>query len=147
MPTPPAYVEALQRAVGPGFYVVVEKILEPGEALRRWPIAGTTGYDVLNLIDGVFVDTDAEEAFDALYRRITDSERSYGALLRSAKTEILETSFASELEVLVSDLKRIADTDRRTRDLAVNALRRALVEIIARFPVYRTYLDERRTRP
>jgi (1->4)-alpha-D-glucan 1-alpha-D-glucosylmutase len=139
---PAAYVEALQREVGPGFYVVVEKILEPGESLRRWPIAGTTGYDVLNLIDGAFVDTDAEAAFDALYRRITDSERSYGALLRSAKTEVLETSFASELEVLVSDLKRIADTDRHTRDLAVNALRRALVEIVARFPVYRSYLDD-----
>jgi (1->4)-alpha-D-glucan 1-alpha-D-glucosylmutase len=139
---PKAYVEALQREVGPGFYVAVEKILEPGESLRRWPIAGTTGYDVLNLLDGVFVDTQAEAAFDALYRRVTDSERSYGALLRGAKTEVLETSFASELEVLVSDLKRIADSDRHTRDLAVNALRRALVEIIARFPVYRSYLDE-----
>ncbi|MFL5231575.1 MAG: malto-oligosyltrehalose synthase [Microvirga sp.] len=144
---PAAYVEALQREVGPGFYVVVEKILEPGEALRRWPIAGTTGYDALNLIDGAFVDTDAEAAFDALYRRIMASERSYGGLLRGAKTEVLETSFASELEVLVSDLKRIADTDRHTRDLAVNALRRALVEIIARFPVYRSYLDERQPDP
>ena len=59
--------------------------------------------------------------FDELYRRTTETERGYHALLRAAKTEILETSFASELEVLVSDLKRIADADRHTRDLAVNA--------------------------
>ncbi|HEX8168176.1 MAG TPA: malto-oligosyltrehalose synthase [Beijerinckiaceae bacterium] len=139
---PGSYVEALQREVGPGFYIVVEKILEPGEELRPWPVAGTTGYDVLNVIDGIFVDTRAEGAFDGLYREATGIGRSHAAQLRAAKTEILETSFASELEVLTSDLKRIADTDRHTRDFAVNALRRALVEIVARFPVYRSYLDD-----
>ncbi|HKH32740.1 MAG TPA: malto-oligosyltrehalose synthase [Beijerinckiaceae bacterium] len=139
---PAGYLRAVQEAVGPGFYVVVEKILEPGERLRPWPIAGTTGYDVLNLIDGLFVDEAAAGVFDELYRRTTETERGYHALLRAAKTELLETSFASELEVLVSDLKRIADADRHTRDLAVNAIRRALIEIIARFPVYRSYLDD-----
>jgi (1->4)-alpha-D-glucan 1-alpha-D-glucosylmutase len=144
---PAGYVEALQREVGPGFYIVVEKILEPGEPLRPWAVAGTSGYDALNLIDGVFVDMDAEGAFEALYRRTTEIEGRYGALLRAAKTEILEMSFASELEVLVSDLKRIADADRRTRDFTVNALRRAVVEIVARFPVYRSYIDDSGAEP
>jgi (1->4)-alpha-D-glucan 1-alpha-D-glucosylmutase len=144
---PSAYLRALQEALGPGFYVVVEKVLEPREKLRSWPIAGTTGYDLLNLVDGLFVDRKAEQAFDDIYRRTTETERGYHALLRAAKTEILETSFASELEVLVSDLKRIADTDRHTRDLAVNGIRRALVEIVARFPVYRAYLDDQDTDP
>ncbi|MDQ4135938.1 MAG: malto-oligosyltrehalose synthase, partial [Pseudomonadota bacterium] len=139
---PGGYVQALQREVGPGFYIVVEKILEPGEPLKPWPVAGTSGYDALNLIDGVFVDTEAKDAFDALYRRATGIEGRYGVLLRAAKSEILETSFASELEVLVSDLKRLADSDRRTRDFTVNALRRAVVEIVARFPVYRSYIDD-----
>jgi (1->4)-alpha-D-glucan 1-alpha-D-glucosylmutase len=139
---PAGYVRALQSAVGPGFYIVVEKILEPGEALRPWPVAGTSGYDALNLIDGVFVDADNEAAFENLYRRATGVEGRYGALLRAAKTEVVEGSFASELEVLVSDLKRIADADRRTRDFTVIALRRAVVEIIARFPVYRSYRDD-----
>ncbi|HEY7382282.1 MAG TPA: malto-oligosyltrehalose synthase [Beijerinckiaceae bacterium] len=139
---PAGYVRALQSAVGPGFYIVVEKILEPGEPLRPWPVAGTSGYDALTLIDAVFVDTDNEAAFEAVYRRTTGIEGRYGALLRAAKTEVLESSFASELEVLVSDLKRIAEADRRTRDFTVTALRRAVVEIIARFPVYRTYLDD-----
>ena len=53
---PRAYAAALQREIGPNFYVVAEKILEPGEALRPWPLAGTTGYEMLNLIDGIFVD-------------------------------------------------------------------------------------------
>src|SRR5690606_9245749 len=67
---------------------------------------------------------------------------SYAEQLRAAKTEIVETSFASELEVLVSDVKRIADSDRRTRDFTAIAIRQALSEIIARFPVYRTYMDD-----
>ena len=139
---PEGYARALQAAIGPGFYIVVEKILEPGESLRPWPIAGTTGYDALNLIDGVFVDAGAAEPFERIYRRATGLEGRYGALLREAKTEILETSFASELEVLVSDLKRLADSDRRTRDYTSLAIRRALIEIIARFPVYRSYLSD-----
>ena len=81
-------------------------------------------------------------AFERIYRDATGLEGRYGALLREAKAEILETSFASELEVLVSDLKRLADSDRRTRDYTVFAIRRALVEIIARFPVYRSYLGD-----
>ncbi|HEX2555979.1 MAG TPA: malto-oligosyltrehalose synthase [Microvirga sp.] len=137
---PEGYAKSLQHAVGPGFYVVVEKILEPGEDLRPWPVAGTTGYDVLNLIDGVFVDTRNAQAFERVYRERTDLEGRYGELLRGAKTEILQTSFASELEVMVSDLKRIADADRRTRDYTAYAMRQALAEIVARFPVYRSYI-------
>ncbi|MGQ4274714.1 malto-oligosyltrehalose synthase [Terrihabitans sp. B22-R8] len=137
---PEAYARDLQNAVGPGFYVVIEKILEPGEKLRPWPVAGTTGYDVLNQIDGVFVAKENGERFENIYRDMSDLEGGYGASLRAAKEEILETSFASELEVLVSDLKRIADVDRKTRDYTIVALRRALVEIVARFPVYRTYI-------
>jgi (1->4)-alpha-D-glucan 1-alpha-D-glucosylmutase len=139
---PEGYLRALQRAVGPGFYVLVEKILEPGERLRPWPIAGTTGYETLGLIDGLFVDQSAEPAFDAVLSEICGPRERFGARLRSAKAEVLETSFASELEVLVSDLRRIAQPDRRTRDFTAVALRRALVEIVARFPVYRSYLRE-----
>ncbi|HEY8381038.1 MAG TPA: malto-oligosyltrehalose synthase [Microvirga sp.] len=144
---PEGYTRALQGAVGPGFYIVVEKILEPGEPLRPWPIAGTTGYDVLNLIDGLFVDPAAADTFERIYRAFSGMEGRYGTLLRQAKSEILEISFASELEVLTSDLKRLADADRKTRDYTIYAIRRALIEIVARFPVYRTYLGEGETTP
>ncbi|WP_163595023.1 hypothetical protein, partial [Klebsiella pneumoniae] len=77
---------------------------------------------------------------ERLYGWATDADEEYGFQLRAAKAEILEISFASELEVLTNDLKQIADADRRTRDFSVNAIRRALIEIIARFPTYRSYL-------
>ncbi|WP_018042175.1 malto-oligosyltrehalose synthase [Methylobacterium sp. 88A] len=137
---PQGYARALQSAVGPGFYVVVEKILEPGEKLRPWPVAGTTGYDVLNQLDGILVDQEKHTRITRFYRWATGMDEPYKAQLRAAKAEILEISFASELEVLTADLKRIADADRRTRDFSVNAIRRALIEIIARFPTYRSYL-------
>ncbi|GEO14297.1 malto-oligosyltrehalose synthase [Microvirga aerophila] len=138
---PKGYVRALQSKVGPGFYVLVEKILEPGEELRPWPVAGTTGYDVLNVIDGVLLETQARGAFESAYRDASDLDGSYDSLLRQAKTEITQNNFASELAALVSDAKTIADTNYRTRDYTAFAIRKAIVDIIAAFPVYRTYLD------
>ncbi|MET0744340.1 MAG: malto-oligosyltrehalose synthase [Microvirga sp.] len=138
---PAGYANALQGAIGPGFYVVVEKILERDESLRPWPIAGTSGYDALNWLDGVSVDTRAVARFDAIYRAATGIEGSYEDLLHAAKSEILEKSFVSELAVLVSDLKRLADRDLTTRDITTDALHRALADIITRFPVYRTYIE------
>ncbi len=137
---PLSYARALQAAIGPGFYVVVEKILEPGEKLRPWPVAGTTGYDVLNQLDGILVDRASRSKIERFYEWMTGVDEPYGFQLRAAKAEILEISFASELEVLTADLKQIADADRRTRDFSLNAIRRALIEIIARFPTYRSYL-------
>ena len=138
---PEGYLRGLQDAAGPNFFILIEKILRPGEHLRRWPVAGTTGYDVLNLIDGVLLNCDAAEQFERAYRQATGLKSNYPALLRQAKTDVLRISFASELEVLVSDLKRIADMGRHNRDYTVIAIRRALQEIIARFPVYRTYIN------
>jgi (1->4)-alpha-D-glucan 1-alpha-D-glucosylmutase len=139
---PEGYARALQEKVGPGFYVVVEKILEPGEELRSWPVAGTSGYDVLNVIDGVLVDTRSGEAFEQIYREASGLQGSYEQLLKEAKVEITEKNFASELEALVLDIKSIADASRRTRDYTMFALRQALVEIVAAFPVYRSYLED-----
>ncbi|MBV9568741.1 MAG: malto-oligosyltrehalose synthase, partial [Hyphomicrobiales bacterium] len=139
---PENYLRRLQGAIGPGFFIVVEKILEPGEALKDWPIAGTTGYDALNLIDGVLTDKDKGAAIERSYRQASGIEGSYSSLLRQAKGQVLEGGFASELEALVSDLKHIADADRKTRDYTTIAIREALREIIARFPVYRSYVGE-----
>jgi (1->4)-alpha-D-glucan 1-alpha-D-glucosylmutase len=139
---PEGYARALQEKVGPGFYVVVEKILGPGEELRPWPVAGTSGYDTLNVIDGVLVDGRSGEAFERIYREASGLQGSYEDLLKQAKVEITEKNFASELGVLVSDIKAIADASRRTRDYTMFALRQALVEIVAAFPVYRSYLKD-----
>ncbi|MBM1170413.1 malto-oligosyltrehalose synthase [Microvirga arabica] len=139
---PEGYARALQEKVGPGFYVVVEKILEPGEELRPWAVAGTSGYDTLNVIDGVLVDGRSGDAFEQIYRAASGLQGSYEELLKEAKVEITEKNFASELGVLVSDIKASADASRRTRDYTAFALRQALVEIVAAFPVYRSYLED-----
>jgi len=137
---PQAYVQDLQSELGPDFYIVAEKILGPGEELRDWPLAGTTGYEMLNVIDGVFVDASAEAEFDRIYAGITPKGGNYAAALKAAKTQVLMESFSSELESLVSDMKRIADSNRLTRDYSVNTIRVALGDIIIAFPIYRTYI-------
>ena len=96
----------------------------------------------MNLLDGVLMDREAAPALERIYRGMTGVEGSYPSLLRRAKADVLDAGFASELEVLVSDLKRIADSDRRTRDYTTIAIREALREIIARLPVYRSYIGE-----
>ena len=137
---PEDYVRTLQAQVGPGFYILVEKILGHGETLRPWPMSGTTGYEVLNLIDGILLDRAGAAAIEADYREITGQHDSFEELLRRSKRETLHASFASELEVLVSDLARLAHGDRRSRDYTIHAMRQVLTEIIERLPVYRSYI-------
>lgn len=146
---PQQYLERLQARVGPGFYIAVEKILEPGEKLRPWPIAGTTGYEALNQLDGLFLDAQSQPAIDDAYADVVARSDDptlngdYETQLRRTKLELLTTSFGSELESLVSDVKRAADADIVTSDITTTALRRALAEIVASLPVYRTYLTDR----
>jgi (1->4)-alpha-D-glucan 1-alpha-D-glucosylmutase len=137
---PRAYISALQRELGPGFYIVAEKILDPLESLRSWPLAGTTGYDALNQFDGLFVDRTSEAIFDAIYRRETNEGQDYKSQLRAAKREILQKHFGGECERLVDDLEHAAKTDPRLSDLTRNELRDGLSALIAALPVYRTYL-------
>jgi (1->4)-alpha-D-glucan 1-alpha-D-glucosylmutase len=137
---PKAYISALQRKLGPGFYILAEKILDPHEALRSWPLAGTTGYDALNQIDGLFADRTSEAIFDTIYKNKTNETQDYSSQLRAAKREILQKSFAAECERLVDDLQHAAEADPRSNDLTRNELREGLIALIAALPIYRTYL-------
>ncbi|WP_425147045.1 malto-oligosyltrehalose synthase [Deinococcus sp.] len=138
--------EALGRpldAAGTALYLVAEKILEPGEALpRRWPIHGTSGYDFLAQLGGVFVDAGSEAEMTAIYRRWTGDAGSYGETLHGTKELILRGSLASELAGLAERLERLSERDLRWRDFTLSTLRTALREIIASFPVYRTYVRQ-----
>lgn len=122
-------------------YVVVEKILGRGEVPPEdWPIRGTTGYDFLNEVNGLFVERSAAGALDDLYRRFTGEGVDFGELVYDAKKLILATSLASEVEILAHQLNRISERNRRTRDFTLGSLRQAIVEYIACFPVYRSYV-------
>ena len=123
------------------FYIVVEKILGHDELLRTdWPIYGTTGYEFMNLLNGVFVETDNGQAFHELYRNFTGVSESFGRILYDAKKLILRVAMSSELHVLARRLDRISEHHRWSRDFTFNSLQDALGEVIASFPVYRSYI-------
>jgi (1->4)-alpha-D-glucan 1-alpha-D-glucosylmutase len=128
-------------ALGQPLYLVVEKILLGDERLRAdWHVAGTTGYEFMNLVAGLFVDRDAERGFDRIYRRVIGRATTFADEAYEAKRRVMRIDLASELGVLIDGLVRVARSDRRSRDFTSLGLRRALIEVIAMFPVYRTYV-------
>jgi (1->4)-alpha-D-glucan 1-alpha-D-glucosylmutase len=145
---PKAYLRRLQRRVaacrrvGDPFYLVVEKILSSHESLREdWPIDGTTGYDYLNQLLSILIDPNAEQAFSSTYRDFSGERRPFGEIVRLCKLHIMENEMASELNMRARDMARLARENPRTADFTQNLLRRAIKELIACFPVYRTYMD------
>lgn len=139
---PKGYCERLVAASSKPFYLVVEKILARHERLREdWPIDGTTGYEYANLMGGLFVDAKAEEAFTRLYADFIGRRDDFEEVVRQCKIRIMESEMASELNVLSRKAARIARSNPATADFTANILHQALKETIARFPVYRTYVD------
>jgi (1->4)-alpha-D-glucan 1-alpha-D-glucosylmutase len=123
------------------FYIVAEKILTANEPLRAaWPIEGTTGYDFLNVANGVFVDHTKSKAFQQLYRRFTGWSQEFDDLVCDSKRLILQVAMSSELNVLARKLNRISEQHRWYRDFTLESLRDALKEVLASFPVYRSYI-------
>ncbi len=144
---PPEYLRNLQNALAqrlpnPPGYVVVEKILTGPEALPDdWPVAGTVGYEFLNLLNGLFVDGRNEAVMSAIYAGFTGRMPNFTDLVYEKKRLILRVSMASELTVLATMLNRLAERNRCFRDFTFGSLRDALRETIASFPIYRTYID------
>jgi (1->4)-alpha-D-glucan 1-alpha-D-glucosylmutase len=123
------------------FYIVAEKILTGNEPLRaEWAVEGTTGYGFLNLLNGLFVDRTKEKAFQQLYRRFTGWNTSFDDLLCDSKRLILQVAMSSELNVLARKLDHISEHHRWSRDFTLESLRDGLREVLAVFPVYRTYV-------
>jgi len=148
---PGGYCTFLQdraEALGYPQYLVVEKILARFETLREdWEIAGTTGYDFMNVVNGLFVDARNELAFDRIYRQFAGIATNFDQFAYRAKKDIMRTTLASELEVLATMLDRIAGMDRRSNDYTYNVLRDAMTEVLASFPVYRTYVTNEAVEP
>ncbi|RAI35002.1 malto-oligosyltrehalose synthase [Rhodoplanes serenus] len=123
------------------FYIVAEKILAEGEPMPALPgVAGTTGYDVLNVIARVLLDDAGMPRLDALYRDILGERQDFERIVADAKMRVLETMLASEFTVLCRLLARIAAGHWKSRDFTFERLRAALRAYIVHFPVYRTYI-------
>jgi (1->4)-alpha-D-glucan 1-alpha-D-glucosylmutase len=133
----PAQADGLARAL----HIVIEKILMPDERLPgRWPIAGTTGYEFLNAVNGLFVDPAGARSLTATYARFIGARLEFAEVAYQSKRLVLETSMASEIAMLGRRLGRISERRRSARDFTDRMLTEALREIVACFPVYRTYI-------
>jgi (1->4)-alpha-D-glucan 1-alpha-D-glucosylmutase len=122
-------------------YVIVEKILGAVETLPDdWPTYGTSGYDFLNMVNGLFVDAGNAQAFTQIYHRWIGADVSFPELAYRSKYLILQVALSSELHTLAQQLDRLAQRQRSSRDFTFTSLRHALRDIIACFPVYRSYI-------
>ncbi len=137
---PKTYFDRLH-AAAPDAWLVAEKILEPGEQLRvDWPIAGTTGYDFLNLLGRLYTDPDGEAPLTALYAELTGQDAGFGAVAAASKREVVGEVLGAEVNRLTEYLVAVVRGHRRHRDYTRRQLREALLELICAFPVYRTYV-------
>lgn len=140
---PLEYLQRLQTAAE-GRYVVVEKILEGDEELRPdWPVAGTTGYEFIAKVDGLFVAPEAEPPLTELYATFTGTEAGPQSLAIEAKHQIMDTELAADVERLTEEFVAVCEDQRRYRDFTRPELRQTLRETLASVSVYRTYVDAR----
>ena len=145
---PHQYFRRLQRLIdveaSPGhrrFYVIAEKILADGERLPRFSgVAGTTGYEWLNIISRVLVDDAGLSILDRTWRASSGDERSFEEIVIESKRRVIATILSSEFTVLTRLLARIAAGHYSTRDYTAERLRIALELFVLHFPIYRTYL-------
>jgi (1->4)-alpha-D-glucan 1-alpha-D-glucosylmutase len=147
---PRSYLETLQRRYGKvtgthddgrPLYLLVEKILGVDERLRPdWPIHGTTGYEFANQVIAVLVDAEAKTAFTDIYTRFIGTPVAFPEVAYAGKLLTMRVSMSSEVNVLGHMLNRLSETNRWYRDFTLNALTTAIRELIACFPVYRTYV-------
>ncbi len=125
-------------------YVVVEKILGYEETLPDWPVQGTTGYDFLNMLGGLFCQKDNMEEFDDIYSDFTGQNEPYEDLVYEKKRLIMERYMGGEIDNLSYLLKDLSDGDRRGHDFTFYNLRNALSEFMASLSVYRTHRSRSR---
>jgi (1->4)-alpha-D-glucan 1-alpha-D-glucosylmutase len=139
-------LQARARDLGVGegdhpLFIVVEKILAPDEPLPdTWPVDGTTGYEFANAVNGLLVQQAHARAFDEIYARFTGDRATFADLAYQKKKLIMQVSMAGEMNVLAHRLNLFSERNRHYRDFTLNILVHAIREIIACFPVYRTYV-------
>lgn len=137
---PEQYFRDLKAAAADA-WVVAEKILEPGENLREsWEVAGTTGYDFLNRVGGLFVDPRGEEPLTRFYGEFTSETAAYPDVAIEKKQQVLRDILRSDVNRLTAMFMDICEQHREHRDYTRHEIHHAIRELVANFPVYRTYV-------
>ncbi|WP_018291751.1 malto-oligosyltrehalose synthase [Verrucomicrobium sp. 3C] len=139
---PRAYLDSLRKAL-PDTYTVVEKILAFGreDLPKDWPVEGTTGYDFLAMVTQFFCPKECAGAFTRCYEDFTRLEQSYGRLLREKKRFVIGRRLAGDLDRIALMIHSLCARLWFGPDVTIYAIRRALVEALSCFPVYRSYVD------
>ncbi len=138
---PLEYLTKLRQRGGASLYILVEKILGPDEKLRSdWPVQGTTGYEFANHLVQLLVSAPGVAQLAATYPKILGFRPDFQEIVYAGKKLVMQATMASEVNALGHLLNRVSESHRWYRDFTVNALTAAVREVIACFPVYRTYL-------
>jgi (1->4)-alpha-D-glucan 1-alpha-D-glucosylmutase len=141
---PACFLRRLEAATGGAqrCYVVVEKILGRDESLpREWPVCGTTGYDFLNAVNGIFIRPEGLQKLEEIYSRHTGNYLPFAELCYDSNKLVMQTLFKGDVNALSHHLGRLAARHRQARDIPLSELQEALVEVTACLPVYRTYVS------
>ena len=142
---PAAYVQHLRKRlqglrenVRP--YIIAEKILAADENLRNnWGLDGTTGYDFMDQVSGVLHDAGGAAVLDTIWKEYRADPDGFGFVVLATRRRLLSQNFASEFNALTSALHALARSSVGTRDMSLMSIRRCMLELLAYFPVYRTY--------
>jgi (1->4)-alpha-D-glucan 1-alpha-D-glucosylmutase len=139
---PTGYLTRIRQRTGE-LYVVVEKILDLEEYLpTHWAVQGTTGYDFLNYVNGLFCMGEHRREFNRIYTSFAGLGAPYEELVSEKKRLVLGKHMAGDVDNLAHLMKGISSRDRHGSDITIYGLKRALVEVMAHFPVYRTYMGK-----
>jgi (1->4)-alpha-D-glucan 1-alpha-D-glucosylmutase len=145
---PTQYLRRLRSAMGTHAFLVVEKILGPGEDLvEEWPVHGTSGYEFADVAGGLSVDPDGVGRFERVAAGMAGWEGPFVEVAAARKTLVLRSLFAGEVTAVVRELHELARADRYARDLSMGELATALSLVTARLAVYRTYAAGPEVRP
>ncbi len=124
-------------------YIIAEKILQPGEDLPNdWDIQGTSGYDYLNYLNGIFCQTENEQKFDQIYQEVCGNRVEFDQIVLDKKHLIIDKNLAGDIDNLAHLLKNVSRKYRYGNDFTINGLKRAIAEVLTRYPIYRTYTTE-----
>jgi (1->4)-alpha-D-glucan 1-alpha-D-glucosylmutase len=139
---PEQYLRRLHQA-RPEAWIVVEKILEPGESLRSsWPVAGTTGYDFINAVGGLLIDPAGEPPLTRFYADFTGEPADFTRMVVEKKDFVMREVLGSDLNRLTALFVEVCELHPSHRDYTRHELHEALCAVVARLPVYRTYVRE-----
>ena len=140
---PNKYLNKL-REQAPNAYIVVEKILQDEEDLpQSWPVQGTTGYDFLNKLNGLFIEKKNEKEMTSNFRKFTGIEASFNNLLDQCKQLVIRKSFGGEVENLTLPFFKIIKSKPYGKNCTFHSTRKAVVELLSAFCVYRTYITNK----